>query len=56
MPEDERLQAAAAVIYRVCFTAAPIDFEEARRRGAFMYRRAVDAAERAEEAFDRSRP
>lgn len=48
MQEDVRLQAAAAAIYGVCFTAAPIDFEEARRRGALMYRRAMDAAAKAQ--------
>jgi hypothetical protein len=46
MQPDERLIAAARAIYDACFTAAPIPFEEARRRGALMYRRAMAAAER----------
>jgi hypothetical protein len=47
MSEDVRLLEAAAAIYRAIFTAAPIDFEEARRRDALTYRRAMEAAEKA---------
>lgn len=52
MSDDVRLQAAAAVIYGVCFTAAPIDFEEERRRDALPYRRAMEAAKKAQAEFD----
>lgn len=45
MQPDERLIAAARAIYNALFTAAPIDFDEARRRGAWMYKRAMTAAE-----------
>ena len=45
MPEDVRLHAAAAAIYYACFTAAPIDFEEAARRGTLHYQRAIEAAQ-----------
>jgi hypothetical protein len=51
MSEDVRLQVAAAAIYRAVFTAAPIDFEEARRRDAFAYRRAMEAAEQVQAAL-----
>ena len=47
MQPDERLIAAARVIYNVCFTAAPIDFDEAKRRNALPARRAIEAAEKA---------
>jgi len=47
MQPDERLIAAARQIYRVCFTAAPIDFDEATRRGTLMAQRAIEAAEMA---------
>ena len=47
MQPDERLIEAARAIYGVCFTAAPIDFDEARRRGALPYQRAMAAAESA---------
>ncbi|WP_420137306.1 hypothetical protein [Sphingomonas sp.] len=52
MQQDTQLLEAAAVIYRVCFTAAPIDFEEARRRESLMYRRAIEAAEAVRGALD----
>ncbi len=45
--DNERLSAAARAIYDACFTLAPIGFDEARRRGAFQYRRAMAAAEKA---------
>jgi hypothetical protein len=45
MPEEVRLHAAAAAIYRACFTAAPIDFEEAARRETIHYQRAIEAAQ-----------
>lgn len=47
MVHDERLRDAAREIYAVCFTAAPISFEEAERRHVMPYTRAVEAAERA---------
>lgn len=47
MQQDERLREAAREIYSVCFTAAPISFEEAERRHAMPYTRALEAAERA---------
>ena len=51
MQPDERLIEAARAIYDVCFTAAPIDFDEAKRRSALPYRRAVEAAEQAKAAL-----
>jgi len=51
MQPDERLSAAARAIYDALFTAAPISFDEARRRGAWMYQRAMAAAERADQAL-----
>jgi hypothetical protein len=47
MKPDERLIAAARAIYDVLFTAAPVPFDEALRRGSVMSRRAIHAAERA---------
>lgn len=44
MPQDGPLDRAAREIYRVCFTAAPIDFDEARRRDALSFRKAMEAA------------
>ena len=51
MKPDERLIAAARPIYDVLFTAAPVPFDEALRRGSVMSRRALDAAERARDCF-----
>lgn len=45
MQPDERLIAAARAIYDALFTAAPISFDEAQRREAWMYQRAMAAAE-----------
>jgi hypothetical protein len=47
MQPDERLNEAARAIYDVCYTAAPISFDEAKRRNAMPYQRAREAAERA---------
>lgn len=51
MQLNEPLVEAARAIYDVCYTAAPIPFEEAQRRGTLMYRRAMDAAARAQECL-----
>jgi len=51
MKPDERLIAAARAIYDVLFTAAPVSFDEALRRGSVMSRRAIDAAERARDCL-----
>jgi len=55
MQQDERLIAAARAIYDTLFTAAPIPFDEARRRGARMFERAMAAAERAARAIQGER-
>ena len=47
MNPDVRLCEAARAIYDACFTLAPIQFEEAARRGTLHYRRAMDAAAQA---------
>lgn len=49
MEPDERLIEAARAIYGVCFTAAPISFDEARRRHTIPARRAIEAAKQASE-------
>lgn len=51
MKADERLIEAARVIYDVLFTAAPVSFDEALRRGSVMSRRAMEAAERARDCL-----
>jgi len=51
MKADERLIAAARAIYDVLFTAAPVPFDEALRRGSVMSRRALEAAERARDCL-----
>jgi len=49
MPPDEPLMEAARAIYEVCYTAAPIGFDEARRRNTLPAQRAIEAARRAGE-------
>lgn len=51
MQSNERLIAAARVIYDAVFTAAPITFDEAFRRRSVMSRRAIDAAKRARDCL-----
>ena len=46
MASEGRLTDVARAIYDALFTAAPIDFDEAKKRGCLMYQRAMDAAAR----------